>query len=371
MKTKTKHWASITAGILSLAGYASAASGEKYTYDASGNIIEKSIDGQVTTMAYDQANHLIGRQADGQGKEITTYDVAGRPIALKDEIGLQTRGMSYGYGDKVLGTESRDAKAGFYYNAEGQLIGITSGGNVATYTWDGNVLAATSEEAYTNESHVTGGVPIIAGNQIVVVSDYLGNTLSQGNQQFTSTAYGDGLESGRFTGKPFVKELDTYIFHHRLYSKQTSRWNTTDPLGFPDGLNNYAYVGGDPLCHVDPQGTFHQLAYVSIYKDASDDHSPAVQMSCNILFGHTSSAADEPNVEKDSPRISAAINGQSTDWTCPTASVEAKGSIQDVDGNANKEYWNNVQIKGTASYTIGTTTDYSKTIEWKTDPWEK
>lgn len=55
MKTNKKHWASITAGILSLAGYASAASlgSEKYTYDASGNIIEKSIDGQVTQLAYD------------------------------------------------------------------------------------------------------------------------------------------------------------------------------------------------------------------------------------------------------------------------------------------------------------------------------
>ena len=41
MKTNTKHWASITAGILSFAGYASADSfgSEKYTYDGSGNIV--------------------------------------------------------------------------------------------------------------------------------------------------------------------------------------------------------------------------------------------------------------------------------------------------------------------------------------------
>ena len=76
MKHNTRHWAGITAGILTLAGYASAATlgSEKYTYDASGNIIEKSIDGVVTKMAYDQANRLIERQTAGQAKQTTAYD---------------------------------------------------------------------------------------------------------------------------------------------------------------------------------------------------------------------------------------------------------------------------------------------------------
>ncbi len=54
MKTNYKNWASITVGILALASQSLATnSSEKYTYDASGNIVEKSIDGKVTKLAYD------------------------------------------------------------------------------------------------------------------------------------------------------------------------------------------------------------------------------------------------------------------------------------------------------------------------------
>jgi len=89
IKTNTRHWAGITAGILTLAGYASAATlgSEKYSYDASGNIIEKSIDGKVTKMAYDQANRLTERQTADQGKQTTAYDAAGRPVAERNADG--------------------------------------------------------------------------------------------------------------------------------------------------------------------------------------------------------------------------------------------------------------------------------------------
>ena len=257
MNTNTKHWASITAGILSLAGYASAANlgSEKYTYDTSGNIVEKSIDGQVTQMTYDSSNRLTGRQAIGQSKETTAYDAAGRPIAMKDGTAQATRGMSYGYGDKVLENKNHDTNTGFFYNAEGQLVGKKTDSAVATYTWDGNVLAADDAQPFTNEAHISGGIPVLVAGEEIVTTDYLGSTLASGDKNFTSTAYGEGLEGVRFTGKPFIKELGNYVFHHRLYSPETNRWTVADPTGFPDGVNNYSYVNGNPIAIIDPQGT--------------------------------------------------------------------------------------------------------------------
>ena len=256
MNTNTKHWASITAGILSLAGYASAASlgSEKYTYDASGNIIVKSIDGKVIKMNYDSSNRLTERQAAGENKETTAYDAAGRPIAMKEGTEQLSRSMTYGYGDKVLETTSQDINTGFCYNAEGQLVGKLVGGKTILYAWDGNVLAAEGAEAFTNEDHVTGGVPVMAANRDAIVSDYLGNTLSHAHQSFTSTAFGEGLEKGRFTGKVFVKELGGYSFLHRLFAPELSRWTTSDPSGFPEGTNNSLYVKSDPCGDVDPLG---------------------------------------------------------------------------------------------------------------------
>jgi len=251
MKTNTRHWAGITAGILSLAGYASAASvgNEKYVYDASGNIIEKRIDGKVTKMSYDKANRIVGKD-----KEVYSYDAAGRPVAERYADGQTSRNLSYGYGDKVLETQTQNSKACFYYNAEGQLVGKNVRGNVSTYTWDGNVLAAEGAEAFANEAHISGGVPALKSGKDIVISDYLGSTLVSGDENFISTAYGEGLEQGRFTGKVFVKELQSYAFGYRLYSAETNCWAYSDPSGFPDGANSIAYVGGDPLSKVDPLG---------------------------------------------------------------------------------------------------------------------
>ena len=259
MNTKTKHWSSITAGILSLASYASAASvasvgSEKYTYDQSGNITEKSIDGEGSRMVYDHANRLVGHQVADQSKNIIAYDAAGRPVTVLNEEGQSIRRTGYGYGGKVIEIKNQDSNADFYYNAEGQLVGKQANGNVSTYTWDGSVLSAEDADAFTNEDHVSGGVPVLASGTEAVVSDHLGNTLASGAKQFAGTAYGEGLEKGRFTGKVFVKELDSFTFHHRLYSPASNRWDVADPSGFPDGENSYMYVRGNPLSSIDPLG---------------------------------------------------------------------------------------------------------------------
>ena len=277
MKHNTLHWAGITASILSLAGYVSAATpgSEKYTYDASGNIIEKSIDGVVTKMAYDQTNRLIGRQTDGQSKQTTAHDAAGRPVTERNANGQTSRSLCYGYGDKVLETQTEDSKAGFYYNAEGQLVGKNIEGNVATYTWDGNVLAANDLEVFTNELHVVGGVPILsAGN--VILTDYSGNTLADGAEKYQNSAFGGGLENGRFTGKFFLKELEAFVFPYRLYSSANMSWSCPDPSGFPDGCNNYTYAKGDPISRYDALGLTVNWFFNGEVKNCTDCDHPGV-----------------------------------------------------------------------------------------------
>jgi RHS repeat-associated protein len=262
MKPNSRHWAGITAGILSLAEYASATSlaNERYVYDASGNIIEKSIDGKVTRMAYDQANRHIGSKTAGKGKQTTAYDAAGRPVTERNADGKTIRAMRYGYGDKVLEAQTRDFKAQFYYNSEGLLVGKNAEGNVSTYIWDGNVVVADGSEVFVNEAHTSGGVPVLNSGRTVIISDYLGNTLSAGMQQLANTSYGEGVENARFTGKLFIEELRGYIFKYRLYSTESARWTSSDPLGFPDGSNVYLYAS-NPTDTIDPLGTQNAVLY--------------------------------------------------------------------------------------------------------------
>ena len=43
------------------------------------------------------------------------------------------------------------------------------------------------------------------------------------------------------TGKPHVQGLG-YSFLFRNYREDLAKWQTSDPLGYPDGWNNFAYV---------------------------------------------------------------------------------------------------------------------------------
>ena len=326
MNTNTKHWASITAGILSLAGYASAANlgSEKYTYDASGNIIEKSIDGKITKMSYETSNRLLDKQVNGQSTTSISYDSAGRPLAEQTETGKQLRTIRYGYGDKVLEVGSRGHQSGFYYNAEGQLVGRISDGDVSIYGWDGNALAAEGINVFTNETHITGGVPQLEGGGGIVVSDYLGNSLAIGKKCFASTAYGEGLEKGRFTGKPFVKELDSYVFHHRLYSPESNRWTVADPSGFPDGQNAYTYVSLDPLSRVDPLGLeeleIQPTTYCEITLPKSIPASTGTYVA-KIKFKVTSTYSARPTAAEGIMVTSTGTPVAGYSWSSPTADL--------------------------------------------------
>ena len=62
---------------------------------------------------------------------------------------------------------------------------------------------------------------------------------------------------GRFqyTGQMWLAEAGLYHYKTRIYDPGLGRFLQTDPIGYADGLNPYAYVGGDPVNATDPTGT--------------------------------------------------------------------------------------------------------------------
>jgi len=89
---------------------------------------------------------------------------------------------------------------------------------------------------------------------IVALSDAAGNVTAVNRYDEYGVPAQTNAGLFQYTGQVWLGELGVYSYKARMYQPSLGRFLQPDPIGYGDGMNMYAYVGGDPVNFTDPEG---------------------------------------------------------------------------------------------------------------------
>jgi RHS repeat-associated protein len=229
--------------LLSLPGVNGQSSPATYQYDANGNTIQKSVNGQIQNYVYNADNRLIEVKDAGNNTIAKyTYDPFGRRI--KKSVSPAGGGQ---------GVETY-----YLYSDEG-LIGEydSAGTEIKTYGYKPNSRWST-DPVFMKQG----------ANYYFYHNDHLGTPQKMTNLsgaivwQATYDAFGKATVDAassitsnlRFPGQYFDAETGLHYNWNRYYDPNTGRYVTEDPIGLIQMTNRYTYVENRPINYIDPEG---------------------------------------------------------------------------------------------------------------------
>jgi RHS repeat-associated protein len=207
--------------------------GYAMTYDADGNVLSKTGSGVSQTFTWNSLGQLTAVTTNGV-QTTFGYDGLGRRVR-KTHAGVTTRYL-YDGDDLVMQVDasSQPVLEFSYYPGIDRPHAMRSAATGAIYYY-----------TVSQPGHVTA---LVNGQQQVV-------------NQYEYTPFGAPLATTEGVAQPFQftarqrdPETGLYYYRARYFDPSLGRFISEDPIGLAGGVNQFAYVGNDPMNQTDPFG---------------------------------------------------------------------------------------------------------------------